>query len=166
MPVTKLVERLLGFLVAVLLFAMMVVTVIDVIGRYSFNSPLPGAVEINELLLSVVVFGAFPLVTLRREHVTITLLEGFFQGFADRVRRLILVLLSCIVVAAITWRIWEKAVVLASYDDRTNYLGVPLAPFAFFMSGASGLTTVVLIGLLFSQLRELAASRRQGNDLD
>jgi TRAP-type transport system small permease protein len=161
-----LIERIFGVLIALMLFAMMVVTFIDVLGRYTLNAPLPGAVEINELLLSVVVFGAFPLVTLHSEHVTINLLEGFFKGFANRLRRVFLVLLSCIVVAVMTWRLWEKAEVLASYGDRTNYLRVPLAPFAFLMSGTSGLTTVVLIGLLIFEIRGLAPGRCQRNKLD
>ncbi len=161
-----LVEKVFGLLVALMLFAMMVVTFIDVVGRYAFDAPLPGSVEINELLLGVLVFGAFPLVTMRNEHVTINLLEKFFKGFADRLRRIILALLSCIVVGVMTWQLWQKAMILVSYGDRTNYLGVPLAPITFFMSAAAGLTTIVLLGLLKSELYGRARHRSQGTKLD
>lgn len=48
------------------LFALMVVTSVDVVGRYFFNSPRPGAVELARLMLATLVFLAFPVVTWRR----------------------------------------------------------------------------------------------------
>lgn len=149
-----LLERLLGGAVAALLFAMMLVTCVDVIGRYAFNAPLQGAVEINELLLGVIVFGAFPLVTMHGEHVTITLFETAFSGSADRIRQAALSLVSCAVLAVMTWQLWQKAWVLAGYGDRTSYLGVPIAPVAFFMCAAAGVTTLIQLALFIAILRK------------
>lgn len=163
--VSALLEQLLGSAVAVLLFAMMVVTCIDVAGRYAFDAPLQGAVEINELLLGVIVFGAFPLVTKRGEHVSITLVDKVFSAAADRVRKAGLAALSCVVLAVMTWQLYEKALVLADYGDRTSYLALPLAPLAFFLSAATGLTTMIQVALLVTGLR-VPAQTDQGVDLD
>ncbi|MDW8469595.1 MAG: TRAP transporter small permease subunit [Burkholderiales bacterium] len=52
-----------------MLFAMMALTCVDVVGRYLLTRPVPGALEIIEILVAATVFLALPLVTLREEHV-------------------------------------------------------------------------------------------------
>ena len=52
---------------AAILFAMMVLTTVDVVARYVFNRPLRGAFEITELLLVVLIFAGLPLVSLAGE---------------------------------------------------------------------------------------------------
>lgn len=131
--------------VALVAFAMMVVTCVDVVGRYVFTAPLPGAVEINELLLGLMVFGALPLVTAGREHVSIGLLDGLFRGRADRVRQALLNLVSGAVIGITAYRLWLKADELAANGDTTLYLRIPAAPFGYFMSIAAGITTVILL---------------------
>ncbi len=142
---TSLLARVLGVFVALAAFAMMLVTCIDVVGRYVFTAPLPGAVEINELLLGLMVFGALPLVTAGREHVSIGLLDGLFRGPADRVRQILLNLVSGAVIGITAYRLWLKADELAANGDTTLYLRIPAAPFGYFMSLAAGVTTVILL---------------------
>ena len=61
--------RLLGLGAAVLLFAMMVLTFVDVWGRYFFNSPVPGGFEVTELMMAALIFAGLPLATgARRAH--------------------------------------------------------------------------------------------------
>src|SRR5574338_449932 len=79
-------DRLLGLLSTVTLFAMMVLTVVDVIGRYILNAPLHGAYELTEVLLALVVFGAAPLVTRRGTHVTTSLFDDRMGPGVKRVR--------------------------------------------------------------------------------
>lgn len=142
---TPVLTRGLGVFVALVAFAMMVVTCVDVVGRYVFTAPLPGAVEINELLLGLMVFGALPLVTAGREHVSIGLLDGLFRGRADRVRQALLNLVSGAVIGITAYRLWLKADELAANGDTTLYLRIPAAPFGYFMSIAAGITTVILL---------------------
>ena len=47
---------ILEFMAIILIFAMLVVMLIDVFGRYILSSPLPAAIEIVSLLLATVVF--------------------------------------------------------------------------------------------------------------
>ena len=60
---------------SLVLFALMVMTCIDVIGRYFFNSPLDGATELTQLMMGLIVFAILPTVCYREEHVSVDLLD-------------------------------------------------------------------------------------------
>ena len=49
-------DAALGLAASVILFSMMIVTFVDVVGRYGFNRPLRGAFEGTELMLLVLIF--------------------------------------------------------------------------------------------------------------
>ena len=49
-------EGALGVTSATVLFLMMMITAVDVIGRYVFNKPLAGGFEITEMLLAALIF--------------------------------------------------------------------------------------------------------------
>ena len=54
---------------------MMVLTFLDVVGRYLFNRPLRGAFELTELGLVVLIFAGLPLVSHANEHVTMDFID-------------------------------------------------------------------------------------------
>jgi TRAP-type C4-dicarboxylate transport system permease small subunit len=151
------VERLLaplGWLMAIDLIGMMMLTVVDVIGRYIFNNPIPGSAEVIGLMMGVLVFGTLPLASLRNEHILIDVLDNFlFPGARKRVQQVVFQFASALVVAFIAWRLWVKAAELASYRDATMFLQVPLAPMAYFMAILSGVTALVLLYLSYEALR-------------
>lgn len=137
-------RRTLGVMLAAVPLAMVAVTCLDVIGR-RFDRPLPGAIEIIELLMGVLVFGALPLVTAERGHVTVAL---FDERLAPRLRwwrDRVVALVSAAVLAVIGWRLVAKAVELAGFGDRSTYLGVPLAPLAFFMAAMAAVAALALL---------------------
>ena len=45
-------QRVLGVLAATILFFMMLLTAVDVIGRYLFNTPVNGGFEVTEIMLA------------------------------------------------------------------------------------------------------------------
>ncbi|MDO5369539.1 TRAP transporter small permease subunit, partial [Paracoccus sp. (in: a-proteobacteria)] len=65
--------RLLAAAGAGLTLLMVVVTCIDVVGRYLFNRPFGGAFEITQMSLAALVFVALPLTTRARAHVEVDL---------------------------------------------------------------------------------------------
>src|SRR3546814_8744945 len=52
----------------------MVCTFVDVVGRYVFNSPLPGALELTEIMMASLIFTILPVVSARSDHITVDLL--------------------------------------------------------------------------------------------
>jgi len=144
-------RTVLGLVTGILLMLMMLLTAVDVGGRYFFNSPLEGAQELTEMLLATSMFSALPLVTLDREHIAVSLIDHLFTGMADLMRRVVIDLLSLLALLAFGWRLVVLGQTLAEYGDRTLFLGIPLAPIAWFMAAMS-FASALLVGLMLIEL--------------
>lgn len=121
----------LGVAAGLLLFCLILVTCVDVVGRYFFSAPLSGAFEVTEILLAALVFTALPLTTERREHIEVDLLN---VGLSDKFQKLLSAfagLFSAALLATLAWRLASHAA--SSFEDGavTNALSIPLAPFGF-----------------------------------
>jgi len=81
------------YLAMSLLFALMALTFFEVIGRYLVGTPIQGKDELTRMFLLMIVFLAFPLTTMRGEHVTVDLLDGLFGRRGATIRDIIVKLL-------------------------------------------------------------------------
>lgn len=140
----RLAESVLGGIVAVLLMAMMLITVVDVVGRYGLKQPVPGAYELVELMLAILIFMALPLVCLKDENITVTLLIERFPAKARQVHAGIVSLLCAGVLLVVAWRLHVHAAQLASYGDVTMFLRLPRGPIGYTMAVLSALGAIAL----------------------
>jgi TRAP-type transport system small permease protein len=122
-------ETALGMLCALPLALVLVVTFVDVFARYLFSSPIRGSVEIIEFAMALVVFGALPLVTRSRGHVTVSLLDGVVgSAAARRAKQLLCDGLSVLALGVLAWRLWVHAGGQLAQGSRSIVLGLPHAP--------------------------------------
>ncbi len=141
---TRYVFWILGGFAGVILAALMAVTVIDVVGRYLFNAPLPGSFEITKVMMAALIFAALPAVSRFEQHITIDLLDGITPQRLVRFRQITINTVCAIALAILCWRLWVYAVQTAEFGDVTEYLRLPRAPAVFYMSVFSGLGAAVL----------------------
>ncbi len=143
-------DRALGAAAAVLLFALMMLTTADVIGRYVFNWPIRGAFEITELLLLTLIFAGLPLASRADEHVTLDFIDMTLREKGRlRLRRLVDFICG-ILILALAWAVWIKAGNIAGYGDTTEVLRIPVAPFVYFMAVMVAVTGIVhLVKVIF-----------------
>jgi TRAP-type C4-dicarboxylate transport system permease small subunit len=134
---------------SLLLLTMMIVTFVDVLGREVFSAPLPGAYELTEVLLALVIFVGLPIATARREHVSVDLLTSRLPGPARRVLAVVAALVTAVVLAVLAWRLAVSAGDFISYGDATVYLGIPLGPVAAAMAGFTAIAAVVAVVVVF-----------------
>ena len=80
----RLLETLCGLLAGVALFAIMALTLADVAGRKLLSQSIPGALEVTEILMVVVIFAALPLVSLHGEHVVFDSLDPLLPRWLRR----------------------------------------------------------------------------------
>lgn len=123
---------------------MMMVTVVDVVGRYVFNAPLPAGFELTEYLMGLLVFLALPLVSRRGQHVRINLLDGWFPPVLRAVRDKAVGFIAALVCLAVAWPVAGLGFRMAAYHDGTQTLGIPLAPLAFFIAASLVLSGVLM----------------------
>ncbi len=147
-----LAERVLNIACALPLALIVVLTFADVFARYVFSSPIRGSVEIIQFAMALVIFTALPLVTRRRGHVTVSLVDGLLMGRAGRVKRLLCDVLSVFALAVLTWRLWLQAGSDVQASTRTIVLGWPQAPLTYAMTFCALLSLGVMLWLLWRNL--------------
>lgn len=140
-------RQLCDILVALLLFLMMAVTVVDVLGRYVVNRPLQGSTEMVRYLLVLVIFIALPVVTARGGHISVSLVDKAFGPRLDALRRALVNLLAGAAMTAIGWYLWRHAGMLARHGDVIGYLLVPVAPAAYAASLLSAVTGITFLSM-------------------
>lgn len=136
-------EALCGLLAAVALFAIMALTLADVLGRKFASHSIPGSLELTEILMVVVIFAALPLVSLHGEHVVFDSLDALMPPWLRRLQQAVVDLLCAGALGALAWLMWDKARQMASYGDTTAQLQLPLGPFVTLMAALCGVTALV-----------------------
>jgi TRAP-type C4-dicarboxylate transport system permease small subunit len=144
-------DRVLGAAAAILLFVLMVVTTLDIAGRYIFNWPLRGAFEITELLLLTLIFAGLPLASRADEHVTLDFVDMLLGPKGRSHLRRVVDLVCGIILLGLAWRVWVKAGKIGAYGDTTDVLRVPVTPFVYFMTAMVVLTGVVHLAKVIFQ---------------
>lgn len=139
-------QRSLGVTSAVVLFAMMLITAIDVGGRYLLNKPIPGGFELTEILLAALIYCGLPLVSARREHIVIDTFDPMFSRAVKRGLDMVAEVICAVALAGVGWLIFLRANRIAEYGDTTSVLKLPLAPVVYLMGAM--ITIAALIHLL------------------
>ena len=139
-----LTSYLLSRIGCVALFFMMCLTVVDVIARYGFNSPLLGAFEMTEFLVLIMVFSFLGYAQAQKSHVTVDILYDRFPKSVKRILSLFNYLIGFGVVFIIAWMGYEKAIDSFHTGDKPLNLAVPDYPFVFFLSFGSAVMCVEL----------------------
>jgi TRAP-type C4-dicarboxylate transport system permease small subunit len=128
---------------------MMVFTFFDVVGRYLFNRPIRGGVELTELGLLVLIFAGLPLVSHADEHVTMDFIDKWLgPGPLAALERLVNAL-GAAAMLFIAWQIWLKAGKISAAGDYTDTLHVVYGPFVYFMAVMTALTGLVHLYRIF-----------------
>jgi TRAP-type C4-dicarboxylate transport system permease small subunit len=136
-------DLLLGVVASAVLFAMMGLTVVDVVARYVFNRPLRGAFEVTELMLLVLIFAGLPLVSFSDEHATMDFIDRVLGPRVQRWLERGVQLVNGAFMLFLAWLVWLKANRIWGYRDTTDVLRILYGPFVYFMA-----VTLALAGLI------------------
>ena len=146
-------ERCCGFLSASALFAIMLLTFVDVGGRKFLDHSLPGSLELTELLMVVVIFAALPLVSLRDEHVTFDSLDGFLPATLRHLQDVLVHLVCASAMLGLSWLMGATALQFIDNGETTAQLAIPKAPFLFGMATMCAISGLLHLGLFWQSLR-------------
>jgi TRAP-type C4-dicarboxylate transport system permease small subunit len=146
--VKVLLARLCAGVAAAALFAIMVLTLVDVSGRKLLSASVPGSLELTELLMVVVIFAGLPLVSLQGEHVVFDTLDAWLPARVKRIQGLVVDLFCAFALAGVAVLLWRKAGDLLAFGDTTAQLKIPQGPFVYAMSVLCGITALVHLVLL------------------
>lgn len=106
----------------------------DAVGRYAFNHPIPGTLEITELMMVFIVFLAFAYVESKNGHVRVDLvisrLPRKVQPYIDCLDTVI----SLGIMAIIAWQSVLYSLELRQSGNVSAYWGMPISPFLLVMA--------------------------------
>jgi TRAP-type C4-dicarboxylate transport system permease small subunit len=160
--VIRLAAYALGSVAGVSLFAMMVLTFADVIGRYIFNWPVPGAYEFISFMMGVLIFTALPLLCFKEEHVTIDLLDSILPRSSKRFQQIIVNLLSAVVLLAMGWRLYLVSIDYGANNEVTMTMKIPFQPFALLFAVMAAAAALACLVIMWSYLRGNRDANRAG----
>lgn len=134
-----------SWLAGVTLFALMVMTFLDVVLRSAFNNPIEAATELTRLFMAIIVFASLPVISWRDEHIAVDLLDTWVSGRLERWRDAVVFVISGALLLWPAWRIFQLAGRAWRYGDMTEYLHIPQFYIAYFIAASTLITAAVFI---------------------
>ncbi|GAA3532820.1 TRAP transporter small permease [Zobellella aerophila] len=156
-------QRLLDRLAALMLILMMLLTTVDVVGRYLFNRPVTGSAELIEIMLAAMIFCVLPTITWQQEHVAVDLTEHLLPRRLRQLRDRLYHLLMVVGAAYMAMTVWKLAERAARYETVTEYLAIPTSGIMFFIAGCLWLTAFTFLVLGVISTRVAYTGQQQGN---
>ena len=150
----KLVDTVCSLIAGIALFAIMVLTFFDVTGRKLLDHSIPGSLELTELFMVVVIFGALPLVSRKGEHVVFDSLDGFWPKGFVKFQKALVNLLCSVALLALGWLMLSTGIDFASFGETTAQLKISKAPFIMGMGLMCARAGIVHLILVFRPLGE------------
>jgi len=135
------------------LAALGVITVVDVGGRYLFNRPLLGAVEMSEFLMVFLSFGALALAELRNSHITVDFFVCTLPKRAQALLEAVVALIGIAFWSFVAWRAAVHSSRLFNNGEVTANLTLPTWPFYLAVVVGCGLLALALFGRVWRSLR-------------
>ena len=148
-------EAACGLLSGAALFAIMALTFFDVGGRKILSQSIPGSLELTELLMVVVIFGALPLVSQRDEHVVFDSLDSYLPASVRRFQNILVHALIGIALLGLGYLMFKTGQQFAINGDNTAQLKIEKAPFLYGMGLLSAITGLVHFGFIFSPVAHM-----------
>ena len=140
---------------ALTLMALMLITCVDVAGRYLFNNPLTGSTELTEMALAIVVFSVLPIISWRNDHVVVDLLDRFVPPVLNMLRTWLFNIAIAVALVYLGKRVKVLAERSISYEEVSEYLAIPLGWIMSFIAYACWTTALALLTLgLYRAFRE------------
>lgn len=145
---------------AMILLLLVALTCIDVIGRYFFNSPLVGAVELVEICMGAITFFSFPLMFMRNDHIIVDLFPQFKRGYLGWIVSLAILAITIYIAIILGDRVFDYAERAFEDGDITEYLRLPRWPVVGFITAA------IFSAAAISLLKMLSLLSKPGTSLE
>lgn len=129
----------------------------DVVGTQFLDTPVPGALELTESTMTLIVFGALAYAQIRRAHIRVELL---YTRLGRRGRLCLDILAHLAAVIFFTLLLWQgigEAMFSWSIDEATvGLIRFPLYPARWILVLGTGLLLVQLVLDVILDIRQLA----------
>ena len=138
-------ENILVCIAGVMFLLMMFLGASDVLGRFLFNSPIRGTIEIREILMGGIVLLSWAYTQRRKGHVTVDLFIAQYPPRLRTVLTFLMLFFSLILFVIITWQSTALAIKYWEQQRVILILLIPAWPFRFFVPVGSLLLCIEFV---------------------
>lgn len=146
------------------LVGLALMTIVDVLIRWIFNSPIDGVADIGRLMVAIVIASFFPIALSERHHITIGFLGKFLSARADAWLQAMASLVTAVFFVFLGWQFIVYTEELHTSGETTWLLGLAVAP--WWAAVTVLLLFCIPIQLLVVVSQFGAATRRHRPDAD
>ena len=147
------VIRVVTWIAAAALVIIVLTTIIHVVGRYLFNYPLTGSVEISQMMLVITAFFAIAYTEVEKGHISF---DEVVIRFPLRARAITMSIMYFAGAAYFFVLSWQEVVLGISFliprIGDTDVLHIPIAPAMFIIAIGAVLMGVEMLLNCFSSL--------------
>ena len=157
---SRLNSPLVGFVKQIALWMlalMMFLTFVDVLLRYVFNSPVPGATELIEFMMGIVVTFSVAYTAYKKSHIGVDLV---IERFPEKTRKLLACCASFLAFGLFVLICWQT--ILLIFEDYHSHLTsavlyLPVYPFTAAVALGLIVLCLVLLVEFLSHLGEVVS---------
>jgi TRAP-type C4-dicarboxylate transport system permease small subunit len=144
----------------------MMLGVIDVVGSY-FGHPVPGAYEVTESTMVLVVFGGLTYAQIKRKHIRVELLYLRMGPRVQSAMDIIADIAALVFFGLLVWQGWNEAAYSIEIDEATSgIIRFPLYPARILLVfGAAMFVIQMAIDLLDDTQRLIAGTGGREEEL-
>lgn len=122
------VTRAIALIGLVGLLALASATVLDVLLRWIFNSPIVGLNDTHSLFTALIIVSCFPLCIYRRGNITIRFVGNIFGPRVNHILDAFGNLVTLIIFSIMAWQVWLYTDKLLRDGETTWVLNWPVSP--------------------------------------
>jgi TRAP-type C4-dicarboxylate transport system permease small subunit len=159
------VTRIFGFLGAVTMIGLVLMTVVDVFLRYFFRAPILGSFELTELFLVVMVFFAIPWAAIKKANVRVDLLVSRLPARTRAAFDSVTCFMSLGITALCTWYTVPQVIYIWRLYSVSDMLKIPIYPFYIAVAVGFFLLFFILVANLIEFVKKALNPVRKSSTL-
>lgn len=144
-------RRILQRLTGSLLIVLMLLTFVDVIGRYFLGQPVPGGHVLVQCLVCLLVFTGLPLVVLDDEHLRVRLLDGRMTQGQKKWRDFAVKLVIVGALGVLAGQMFWQTAYFSANGEYFESIRIPVSWMAGYAAVATGIAVLFALGNLFAE---------------
>ena len=145
---------ILKFIGAAALTGMMLLTVVDVIGRF-FKYPIFGSVELVGFMATIVIATALPYTYKMDGHVGVEILVRLLSKKAQLIIDIITRLISLILFCLITWQMFLYAKDIKEVGEVSMNLEFPIYYIVYLLAFGLLIFSITIIEVMIENIKQL-----------
>lgn len=144
----------LKFIGAVALTGMMLLTVVDVIGRF-FKHPIFGSVELVGFMATIVIATALPYTYKMNGHVGVEILVRLLSKKAQLIIDIITRLITLVLFSLITWQMFLYAHDIHEVGEVSMNLEFPIYYIVYLLAFGLLIFSVTIVEVIIDNIKQL-----------